>query len=331
MRRSFVAGLLAAAVVLPGPAFAQREDLTVVEGQHPGRQVAPQQDGERRGGPGGWNGQRGDGGGGFRQRGEGFGQRQFQQPQQLPQQQFQQPQVPPAPQAVPVQPSPPTAQFQQRGFRQDGFRDRQQFRQDGFQNRQQFRQDGFQNRQQFRQDRGVNGGQAFVPPAPVINDPRRFNGQDGRGFRNRPGGDQFRDYNRYGGTGFTSNRYGGTTYRGNNGYYNDRGFGNRGGWDRGWRNNNRYDWQGYRAYNRGFFQLPRYYAPQGWGYGYRRFGIGLTLNSILFDQDYWIDDPEYFRLPPAYGPYQWVRYYNDALLVDVRSGYVVDAVYDIFY
>ena len=47
--------------------------------------------------------------------------------------------------------------------------------------------------------------------------------------------------------------------------------------------------------------------------------------------DYWIGDPYSYRLPEAYGPYRWVRYYNDALLVDLRSGFVVDTVYGIFY
>ncbi|WP_342449817.1 RcnB family protein [Sphingomonas jejuensis] len=36
-------------------------------------------------------------------------------------------------------------------------------------------------------------------------------------------------------------------------------------------------------------------------------------------------------MPPAYGSYRWVRYYDDALLVDVRSGYVVDVIYDFFW
>ena len=104
-----------------------------------------------------------------------------------------------------------------------------------------------------------------------------------------------------------------------------------GAWNRGWRGDHRYDWGGYRAQNRGAFHLPRYYAPRGWGYGYRRFSPGFTLSSVLFSEDYWIDDAYDYRLPQAYGPYRWVRYYNDALLVDIRSGYVVDTVYDIFW
>ncbi|WP_239017833.1 RcnB family protein [Sphingomonas aracearum] len=102
-------------------------------------------------------------------------------------------------------------------------------------------------------------------------------------------------------------------------------------WNRNWRRDSRYDYGRYRAQNRSLYRLPLYYAPSSWSYGYRRFGIGFTLSSILFDQSYWIDDPISYRLPPAYGPYRWVRYYNDALLVDVRSGQVVDAIYDIFW
>lgn len=106
----------------------------------------------------------------------------------------------------------------------------------------------------------------------------------------------------------------------------------RGGqWDRGWRRDDRYDWSRYRQQNRGLYRLPRYYAPSGWGYGYRRFGVGVRLNSFLFGSNYWINDPFYYRLPEVWGPYRWVRYYNDALLVDVRSGQVVDVEYDIFW
>jgi len=111
-----------------------------------------------------------------------------------------------------------------------------------------------------------------------------------------------------------------------------RGDRNRGGnWNRSWRQDNRYNWSDRRNHNRDAFHLPRYYAPYGWGYGYRRFGIGFELSSILYEQNYWIDDPSYYGLPEAYGPYRWVRYYNDALLVDIYSGQVVDTVYDIFW
>ncbi|MBB5712289.1 RcnB family protein [Sphingomonas xinjiangensis] len=112
-----------------------------------------------------------------------------------------------------------------------------------------------------------------------------------------------------------------------NGFRGDRG----GRWDNGWRNDRRYDWQGYRTQNRSLYRLPRYYAPSGWGYGYRRFTTGFRLSALLYASQYWINDPFNYRLPEVYGPYRWVRYYNDALLVDTYSGDVVDTIYDIFW
>jgi Ni/Co efflux regulator RcnB len=119
--------------------------------------------------------------------------------------------------------------------------------------------------------------------------------------------------------------------RAGNTWYSNRDDGNRGGWNRGWRGESRYDWARYRSVNRNAYRLPRYYAPSGWGGGYRRFGIGTRLSSGLWGQNYWIADPFVYRLPEAYGPYRWVRYYGDALLIDLRTGLVVDSVFDIFW
>ena len=108
-------------------------------------------------------------------------------------------------------------------------------------------------------------------------------------------------------------------------------FADRANWNRGWRSDGRYDWNRYRASNRNAFRLPRYYAPGGWNGGYRRFQVGVGLQASLWSRNYWIDDPYSYRLPEAYGPYRWVRYYDDALLVDVRTGVVVDTAYGIFW
>lgn len=103
------------------------------------------------------------------------------------------------------------------------------------------------------------------------------------------------------------------------------------GWDRnGWRNDRRYDWFRWRAANRGLFQLDRYYAPYS-GYQYRRPGIGLRLSQSFYSNRYWINDPWRYRLPAVYGPYRWVRYYDDVLLVDIYSGQVVDVIHDFFW
>ena len=101
-------------------------------------------------------------------------------------------------------------------------------------------------------------------------------------------------------------------------------------WSRDWRRDNRYNWQSYRSSNRHIYRLGRYYAPYR-DYSYRRLSIGFYLSSGFFGSKYLINDPWQYRLPPAYGPYRWVRYYDDALLVNVYDGEVVDVIYDFFW
>ena len=102
-------------------------------------------------------------------------------------------------------------------------------------------------------------------------------------------------------------------------------------WDnRGWRSDNRYDWYGYRAANRNVYRLGRYYAPYN-DHRYSQIGIGFRLGSGFYSNRYWINDPWQYRLPAAYGPYRWIRYYDDALLVDIYTGEVVDAINNFFW
>ena len=100
-------------------------------------------------------------------------------------------------------------------------------------------------------------------------------------------------------------------------------------WSSHWRGDNRYDWRGHRDHNRSIFRLGNYYDPYGWGY--RRFSIGFSIGSGYYGSNYWLDDPWMYRLPPAYGPYRWVRYYDDALLVNIYSGQVVDVINNFFW
>lgn len=102
-------------------------------------------------------------------------------------------------------------------------------------------------------------------------------------------------------------------------------------WSRDWRRDRRYDWYNYRHHYRDHYRIGRYDAPRGWHHGYRRFSVGIHLNGLLFSNRYWIDDPYRYRLPPAYGPLRWVRYYDDVLLIDIRNGYVVDVIHDFFW
>ena len=74
--------------------------------------------------------------------------------------------------------------------------------------------------------------------------------------------------------------------------------------------------------------MPRYFAPRG--YSYRRFSRGYRLPTFLFVRQYWFDAGNY-GLPPAYGPYRWVRYYNDALLVNIYTGEIEDVIPNFFW
>jgi len=106
--------------------------------------------------------------------------------------------------------------------------------------------------------------------------------------------------------------------------------GDRRDWNRGWRSDNRYNWQDWRYRNRNVFRLSPYYSPYR-GYGYSRFSIGLVLDRLFYDQRYWLSDPSYYRLPYAPDGTQWVRYYNDVVLVDVYSGEVIDVIHNFFW
>ena len=101
-------------------------------------------------------------------------------------------------------------------------------------------------------------------------------------------------------------------------------------WDRhSWRNDRRYDWQSWRYRNRSLFRSP-YYSPFR-NHRYSRFSIGLFLEPLFYSQRYWLSDPWQYRLPYAPPGTQWVRYYNDVLLVDTYSGEVVDVIYNFFW
>jgi hypothetical protein len=101
-------------------------------------------------------------------------------------------------------------------------------------------------------------------------------------------------------------------------------------WDNRWRDNHRYNWRDYRTRNRTAFHLGIYYAPYR-TYYYSRVGVGFYLDSLFFANRYWIADPWQYRLPEVYGPYRWVRYYDDVLLVDIYTGEVVDVIHDFFW
>ena len=102
-----------------------------------------------------------------------------------------------------------------------------------------------------------------------------------------------------------------------------------GAWRPDWRRDPRYDWQRYRDRNRSIFRIGLYVDPFGWGY--RPISYGWQLQPNYFADRYWISNPAYYSLPAVGWPYRWVRYYDDALLVDVRDGRVVDVINSFFW
>lgn len=169
---------------------------------------------------------------------------------------------------------------------------------------------GYDGRRDDRRDDGrdgYRGGDDRRPNTPPPPPQGGYRGNDGHGGPGQAwhGGQPRRDYGRPG--------------------YN------RPAWRGDWRGDGRYNWRGWRDQNRQLFHAPRYAPPRGYGWGYRSFGIGYVLDSFLFAPNYWIADPWEYRLPPVYGPYRWVRYYNDVLLVDIETGEVVDVIQNFFW
>lgn len=100
-------------------------------------------------------------------------------------------------------------------------------------------------------------------------------------------------------------------------------------WSHHWRGDHRFDWRGHRERHRWLFRLGLYRDP--FGFSYQRFVTGWSIWPAYYGSSYWIQDPFSYRLPPAYGRYRWVRYHDDALLIDLDSGQVVDVIYNFFW
>jgi len=100
-------------------------------------------------------------------------------------------------------------------------------------------------------------------------------------------------------------------------------------WSTHWRNDHKYDWKDWRRRHRSHFHLSIYYDPFGWDY--RPYQIGWRLWPSYYSSRYWIYDPWQYRLPYAPPGYRWVRYWDDAVLVDTWTGQVVDVIYNFFW
>ena len=174
----------------------------------------------------------------------------------------------------------------------------------------------------YRGDRGTYGGDRGGYSG---GDRGGYSGGDTGGYRGGySGGDRRYDGNRYDGNrydgrhrdGYRNDRYD-NRYRG--GYSSRHGY--RGGYDhyRGYRGN----WNNHRYRSPWRYSYPR-------GFGYRSWSVGLFLPSVFYSPTYYVDYAPYGLQPPPYG-YEWVRVDADVLLVEIRTGLIVDVLHGFFY
>lgn len=90
----------------------------------------------------------------------------------------------------------------------------------------------------------------------------------------------------------------------------------------------REDRRDYRRDRPDAFRGPAYVGPRG--YAYRPVGPGYRFTPDYYGRSYWID-PVRYRLPPARHGARWVRYGNDVVMVNVRTGRVVEVRNRFFY
>lgn len=106
--------------------------------------------------------------------------------------------------------------------------------------------------------------------------------------------------------------------------------------NRGFRNDNRFGNRNWSEYHRAFSAPQRfhfrggvYHRPAGWYY--RRWTYGDFLPSLFWGSSYWIDDFAYYDLMPPPPDAVWVRYGDDALLIDRYTGEVIQVEYGVFF
>jgi len=83
----------------------------------------------------------------------------------------------------------------------------------------------------------------------------------------------------------------------------------------------REDWHDYRRSHRDVYRRPAYVGPRG--YAYRPVVVGHRFDRGYYGDRYWVRDYARYRLPAPRAGHRWVRYGNDVVMVNVRTGRVV--------
>ena len=95
------------------------------------------------------------------------------------------------------------------------------------------------------------------------------------------------------------------------------------------RQETREDWRDYRRTHQGDFRRGAYAGPRG--YRYRPVTVGYRFEPGYYARNYWLTDYGRYRLArPGYNQ-QYIRYGNDVVLVDIRSGRALRVFSSFFY
>lgn len=93
------------------------------------------------------------------------------------------------------------------------------------------------------------------------------------------------------------------------------------------RQETREDWRDYRRTHRDVYRGGNWRAP----FRYNQWNAGAQLRPAYYNSRYYIADPRRYRLPGPGANQRWVRHYNDVLLVNVRTGRVIQAHRSFFW
>ncbi|MFM5895357.1 MAG: RcnB family protein [Novosphingobium sp.] len=89
------------------------------------------------------------------------------------------------------------------------------------------------------------------------------------------------------------------------------------------------DWRDYRKSHRQVYQRGTYNAPRGMRY--RPVTVGYNFQPAFYSSRYQLTNYNTYRLPnPGYN-HRWVRYGNDAVMVDIRNGRVLRVISGFFW
>ena len=76
-------------------------------------------------------------------------------------------------------------------------------------------------------------------------------------------------------------------------------------------------------------RAPAFAWPRGWSHRY--WWRGDTLPALFLTSQFFFDNVGPLGLSPARSGYRWVRFGNDLLLVNLRTGEVEEVANGVFY